>query len=334
MSIYEKILNNVHFAVIVWEKKNDIILCTFNNKNNEDAKVGTNIESYLNKNHKLQALYNKLFELKKDQDITIDNEYIKLYYQPDDIYYEIRSDIKHIYNFNMLSFISNQTRNPLTSILGNISLLRDTELSNIHKNYLNTIEQSSYDIISLMNDLVDIINLGQGKIKINAELVDFKKCVTDALKIAAVNSEKKLSFTYKIDNNIQKNIKTDRKRLTQILINLIKIAATNTEFGTIKLEIIPFTKENQYDCPFEFIDHESGTNILFIIRDTGSGLDRDTIMHMESVLGIQKHNVKTYQNYEFGLSICKYLCNLMKGNIWFKSLQDFGTIYYFNIVCE
>src|ERR1700744_5920527 len=128
MNLYEKILRNVYFTVIIWEQTTDGILCVFTNKNNI-VKQGTKLDMYLEKNINLSQVYNKLLYSKKEQDISIDNEHIVLFYMPDNIFYEIRTNIKNTYNFHLLAYISNQTRNPLTSILGSIFLLKDMELT-------------------------------------------------------------------------------------------------------------------------------------------------------------------------------------------------------------
>ena len=75
--------------------------------------------------------------------------------------------------------------------------------------------------------------------------------------------------------------------------------------------------------------------ILFKIKDTGSGIDEDKKKIVDKVLNIKQiSNIKSYKNTGFGLLICRDLCYLMGGNIWYKTEEDMGSIFYFTLVCD
>jgi signal transduction histidine kinase len=345
MNLYERVLNHVYFTVIIWEHvKEKNTQCIFVNKNNIEVKRGMTIDDYFKNYPFLESSYKKLLDTNKEQTVIHEDENITMFHLSDneeakqknvDTYYEIRTYIKSYYNNNILSHISSQTRTPLNTILGMTSLLLETTLTPVQKKYIIEIKNSSYDIMSLMNDLVDLINLGKNKVGINLKTLNLKQCVIDSLKISFLKHSSVVNFSVKIDNKLPKFIVTDEKRLLQILTNLIKYSLKNTDVNNISLEIVPFI-ENDKGCPFEYINvSQHKRNILFIIKDNGAGFDEDNIKYIDTILGVGKQTeVKSYQNGELNLLISKYVCNLLCGNVWFKSSKDLGTIYYFNIICD
>jgi signal transduction histidine kinase len=88
---------------------------------------------------------------------------------------------------------------------------------------------------------------------------------------------------------------------------------------------------------FNSLDDLTKYNLLFSIKDSGSGMIDKIQQYVEHILDITNSNTnqKTY-SYEYvglGLIISKFLCNLMGGRIWFQTMPNIGTIFYFNIVC-
>lgn len=337
MEVYEKLLKNINFTVVIWEKGDDV-KCMYSNEKNTEVRQGTKLEEYVKNDSALKFKYEKLFTSKEDQNMTTEKEEICLYSLTDKVFYEIKTDLRLKYDPNILSFVSCQIRNPLTSIIGALSLIYETSLTKEQVHLINMIEKSSFDIISLSNDIVDIINIGQGKIKVIPEYVELEKCLKETKEIVDPYIQaKNLSLTIKLGEGVPKSIIIDKKRLIQILVNLITFSVKNTEIGSIVVEVIPFKKDYitaSDNYPGEYIESKDSThNILFKIKDSSNGLEEETAHCLETILGLKTHKkVKSYCNYEFGLIISKYLCNLMRGHVWFKNSPGFGTTYNFNII--
>ena len=238
----------------------------------------------------------------------------------------------------MLTTINYKIRNPLTNIIGVLSLLDYSNLNDSNKKYMNIIKQSSYDIVSVAKDLIDIINLESDKIIITLENINIKKFVNECYNIISNDAKKKnIELISKLDKDIPHIIISDEKRLQQIIINILNNAINFTSFGNIIVEISLFNKKNDINnCPFDYkVQKSQKYNILFKIKDNGIGMNQKKQNSINNVLGIKKLNfIKSYKNPGFGLLISKCLCNLMGGNIWFKSEIDMGTIFYFNIICD
>lgn len=333
MNIYEKILRTLSFTIIIWEQYLDKYICKFSNQKSTTVQQGTYLEEHLINNPNLKSLYKKIFETKEEQHLVTNDQNIIIYYlHHDNIYYEVRTNMpKEIFKYIHLSYISNQIRGPLTTIMGALEALHEIGLTAKQMQQISLIEKSNFELISLTNDIVDIINISQNHIKLNLERGDFKKCIVESVEIVNYYAHnKKVNINFKMDKDIPTMLLFDAQRLKQILVNILTISLKNTEQGSINISI-GLLKESigHYD----YIKVEPPKyNIFFKIKDTSNEMSNNDIESMENILGIKDHEIKTYNNYEFGLIISKYLCNLMSGNLWFENEPGFGTIYYFNLI--
>jgi len=334
MNICEEILMTLSFAIIIWEKHldNDKYTCIFSNKKDNSVQQGTNLDKYLGNNTVIVPLYKKIFETKEEQRLITNDQNIVVYCLRD-IYYEVRTNIpKHMSKYAHLSYISNQIRGPLTTIMGAISELYELGLTSKQIPQINLIEKSNFELITLTNDIVDVINLSQNNIKLTLEYCNLKKCVTEAIEIVNYYSKKKkININLKIDKIIPTVLLFDQQRLKQILINILTISLKNTDQGSININVSLFNKKAG---PFDYIKVDLPKyNLLFTIKDTCNGLSTNDVESIERILGIDNSGeIKSYYNYEFTLVISKYLSNLMCGNVWFENEPNFGVIYYFNLI--
>ncbi len=334
MNLYEKVLKDFFFNVIIWEKVEDSLICTFSKNKMINIKEKTSHRDYLKSNSQLKNIYEQLLLTNKEQTIVIGNDEITVYHLEDKCYYEIRTTVKTIYDYTLLSNISSQIRDPLTNMMGATNSLSESSLTKQQKQSIVMIEKSVYDVLSLTNDIIDIVNLKHNKIKLNSEFIKLSTCIDDVFDVIKSRVySKKISIVSKVDPNVPDVIKTDKKRLTQLLINILTFSIKNISNGHIMLNISIL--KSSKEIPFEFSEiKKPKVNLLFKIRDV-SELSTDTIKYLETIFDIKNHqDIKTYNSCEFGLIISKYLCNLMGGHIWFKDATEFGTTYCFNTVCD
>lgn len=318
------------FDLIIWKLKNDVYRCHINNCN---IKYNTLLTNYF-KNIFYSQKYDNIIQTKEVQLFNHDNYKIILQYINDDTISELKFFNEN--NMNILSCISHKIRNPLTNIIGVLSLIEDIKINENNKNYFDILKRSSYEIITVANDLVDILNLYNDEIKLNYEKINIYKLLTECKYIVTAN----IPFNKKINivmhyTDIPDIIICDYLRLKQIIINLLNNSIQNTFDGYITLEVTKFnkTKSESTKNPFKFIHSNDPTyNLLFKIEDTGTGINEDTQKVLESWLIM---NNRTQKNIDgFGLLISKQLCNLMRGNIWFKTDVGTGTTFFFNIICD
>ena len=324
-------LNN-NIGIIVWKKKTGQYSCYANNCN---IKPGKKLDSYI-KNQMHETNYKKIIENNENQLVKYDltnNCNIILKYVPDDIIVELRTT-KNI-NVDLLSSLSHKIRNPLTNIIGLLSVFDKSKLDPSQKEYLNILKQSSYEIIATTNDIIDIVNYYDNELKLNLEKINLLNLLNQCHDIVANDIKKKnLLFEVTINNLVPKNIIGDATKLKQIIINMLTNSIQHLNIGGIVITVSLLNETNN-QSPFQMIQPmKPKYNLLFSIKDSGTGMDTSKKKLVCSILGMNHDNHDIYSYTGLGLTISKLMCNLMEGNIWFKTNIHSGTIFYFNIICE
>ena len=214
--------------------------------------------------------------------------------------------------------VSHEIRTPMNAIIGFSTLLNDPDLSEEdRRQYIDIIFQSGGQLLSIINDIVDIANVESGQAKPN--LTEFN------LNAALRSLNEQFSITGKQNNisiNLQatlndadSNIVTDSTKLIQILSNLINNA-------------IKFTVNGRIDFGYKIEDKF----LEFHVKDTGIGIPPeyhsrifDRFYQVDSAVSRQ------YSGTGLGLSICKGYVELLGGNIKVESESGTGTLFVFTI---
>lgn len=320
-------------SIIIWKISNNQLTCISNNINIQDNIL---LENYIQLNHiDYGEYYDILIKTKKTQ--IIKKEAFDIILEIIDENFIIEKHLTKECNFYLLSTISHKIRNPLTNILGLLSLINDSKLNKINKTYLNILKNSTYDIIGIANDIVDIINMNKDRIILNHKKINIEKLLTECKNIYTNElKEKNINIKIVIDDDIPRIFIVDVDRLKQIIANLLNNATYYTSNGGIDVRISLFHENDTSSCPFIYQNcNPPKYNILFKIKDTGTGIDDETKLYIENIFKIKEtHMDKPYKSTGFGLFISNYLCNLFYGNMWFKSEVDIGSVFYFNIICD
>jgi PAS domain S-box-containing protein len=214
--------------------------------------------------------------------------------------------------------VSHEIRTPMNAILGFSSLLSEPGITDAEKNqYIDIIFQSGNQLLSIINDIVDLAGIESGHIKIKIGRVN----------INSVLREMSEQYAYKVKSqNIGLNLKTplsdedsetmtDRTRLIQILSNLLTNAFKFTSTGEIEFG---YRLENGF---FEFF-----------VRDTGIGIPGEYhSLIFERFYQVDSTVSRQYPGTGLGLSICRAYVGLLGGNIRVESESGKGSTFYFTI---
>lgn len=334
-SIADKLIKKIAFPVYVWEILNDKIKLIYTNDNSAELNKIQSLDEYsVNLTTANNIKFKKFIETKEGIEIDTNTENISFVFLDDKKFYEIR--LPKCHTEYILSSISYKIRNPLTNLVGIVSLLDNYNKSDPNfQNYINIIKNSNAEIVSIVNDLIDVLNIKQNKIIIKKEEIHIDSFIKECFMMVSDDAEKKnLNMTFKIEKSVPKVIYSDKGRLRQIILNIIKNGIKYTKSGSVDLFVSLNKKDDHNPFPIKDLALPK-IDILFKIKDSGIGISPDKKTALRSLFGISNTNVtKMHKLVGLGLYICKHLCNLMDGNIWFKSQEDIGTIFYFNIICE
>ena len=268
---------------------------------------------------------------------------------------KLRNESKRVeqaYNHKsiFLANVSHEVRTPINGIVGMLTLLEDTKLSNDQQDFISMIKECSYNLMTIINDILDYSKLEVGKISLDIKTMNLRECIetTNDIVLSKV-IEKSLEYNYNIENNIPEFIYGDSNRIKQILLNLLSNSIKFTDKGSIFVNVYPLT----FDQFVILNDHHFNNNIQdnvlensiesdnicvnkiylrFDITDTGCGIDTtDTDKLFKSFSQVDSQiTSKIYQGTGLGLAICKELVELMGGFIWLESSSPSkGSVFSF-----
>lgn len=213
-----------------------------------------------------------------------------------------------------LSNMSHDIRTPLNGIMGMCHLaMRDYDDPS---GYLNKIDQSSHQLMLLINDILDMSRIEQGKVEVHAAPLDIhallRGCLTN---IEALAREKNISVRVETGGLKDCCVESDELLLNQILTNLLGNAVKFTpERGAITLRA---AQEEPRD----------GTALYtFEVRDTGIGMSPEFVARMFEPFSQENSGSRTqYKGTGLGLSIVKSLVEKLRGNIQVDSAPGKGS---------
>ncbi len=217
-----------------------------------------------------------------------------------------------------LANMSHEIRTPMNGIIGFCELLNDPDITlQKQREYINIIRNSSYRLLGIINDIIDISKIEAGQVVIRKEKTDLVALLDEAVSFFNNEAKKKnltISTTYsKIRRKLY--VIADRTKLYQILSNLLKNA-------------IKFTAEGSIETGFE----EKNNEIIVFVRDTGIGMnDQDKEQIFERFRQGENTRSNNYEGAGLGLSISKAFVEMMGGRIWVESELGKGSTFYFTI---
>ena len=218
-----------------------------------------------------------------------------------------------------LANMSHELRTPLNSVIGFSELILDGLAGDINqkqKRFLNNIRTSGKTLLQLIDDILDLSKIEAGKMEFHPEELDLNSVIQSAKEIVLpLAKEKKMRFEIEVGEVLPKVI-ADRKKVEQILFNLVGNAIKFTpEGGTIKISVIEEKEESQIS-----------------VSDTGIGIkeeDLETIF--ESFRQLDSSVTKKYKGAGLGLAITKRLVQMHNGRIWVESKLGEGTKFTFTL---
>jgi two-component system, NarL family, sensor histidine kinase BarA len=216
-----------------------------------------------------------------------------------------------------LANISHEIRTPINGIKGFANLLAQTGLNSQQRRYTEIISQSTSDLSSIVNEVLDFSKIESDKVDIiedHFDLFELVESTRDSLFTAAM--DKKIDLYLTIYSDTPQYLTGDKLRLKQILINLIGNAIKFTDTGYV--EVVVYLEEEN--------DHQA--IIKFKIRDSGIGISKaDQKQLFQAFKQIESESNRRFSGTGLGLVISKNLAKLMGGDIILDSVTNFGSLF-------
>ncbi|MFT5313247.1 MAG: signal transduction histidine kinase, partial [Paraglaciecola sp.] len=216
-----------------------------------------------------------------------------------------------------LANMSHEIRTPMNAIIGFIDIVLEGELEEIHQKHLRTVRNSATDLHNLLNDILDIAKLEEGKLQLEHQPFSVRELIGHVVTTFQMKVEAKgLQIIQHISTDLPSRFLGDALKLKQILINLIGNALKFTATGSITIAV----------------EQTGDDQLQFIVRDTGIGIAKDKLEHIfESFIQADSSTRRKYGGTGLGTTISKRLVELMGGEIWLESDEGVGSTFYFTI---
>ena len=223
-----------------------------------------------------------------------------------------------------LSDMSHEIRTPMNVILGYASIAQnnmDNRDQDKVKDCLEKIKEAGNHLIGIINDVLEVSRIEQGKINIENEESDIYELMTDFYNLVEIQAAvKKQKMTINLEGITDKYVYMDWTRISQVLINLINNAIKYTPVGG-HIDVI--VKE---DCNNNIGDNIH--NYIIIVKDNGRGIDEKDMPSLFDLYtrGAYDNDISV-EGTGLGLSISKQIIELMNGTIDVDSKLGEGTTF-------
>lgn len=284
-----------------------------------------------NENIKVRS---RIYSIEENDLIEKQNYYGKLYAFTDETEHikymdELKkqreiADLANMSKSRFLANMSHEIRTPINAVLGmDEVILRETTEPSI-RNYAANIMSSGKTLLYLINDILDLSKVEEGKMEIIPVQYEVSSLIHGLVGMIYGRAEKKgLKVRLQADENIPKVLLGDEIRIRQCVLNLLTNAVKYTEKGSVTIEVTQSKKDD--------------THIMlgFSVKDTGIGMkqeDLDKILKPYQRIDEKRH--RTIEGTGLGMSIVSGLLELMGSRLQVNSIYGKGTTVSFIIEQE
>lgn len=211
-----------------------------------------------------------------------------------------------------LSGISHELRTPLNVIMGYAQLLENQATdADPHQQKYRLMRQNCEHLAHLIEGILEFSAIESGKLKVQQDRFDLHEMLANLRLMFTNQAEQKgLTFLFQQTTNVPQWVKTDQKRLQQILINLLSNA-------------IKFTDQGQV----EFIINYRNQVVTFVVKDSGCGIQASDLERIFKPFERIEHPQRRVSGTGLGLTITQLLVELLGGDIRVSSSPGEGSLF-------
>ncbi|MBV7469735.1 TMAO reductase system sensor histidine kinase/response regulator TorS [Aeromonas sp. sif0611] len=221
-----------------------------------------------------------------------------------------------------LATMSHEIRTPMNGILGGLTLLEDTHLSETQRRYLAAIEHSGESLLEILNDILDYSKIEAGHVEARREPFPLHQLVDELSALFRPKAEAKgVTLVLEYAPELAPVVEGDLGKLRQVLANLLGNAVKFTARGRICLEVSPLPCGGPCAEPC----------ILFVVSDTGPGIPEHEQEAVFEAFRQRKRDMGHQGGTGLGLAISRKLVAAMGGDLRLVSRPGEGCRFSFSL---
>ncbi|WP_052045965.1 ATP-binding protein [Candidatus Paracaedibacter symbiosus] len=229
---------------------------------------------------------------------------------------ETSSDVEAKNRF--MAMMSHQIRTPMTGLVGMISLLKETELTDAQIKYVNTMEFSAESLLKLVDSILEFSRLESEQVSLSFSNINIRQLVDEVQGLLLpIALQRKLKFEVFFSKEVPLIVRSDAIRLRQIILHLVTNALKFTKVGSVKVNVtaVPLP-ENRAEIGIQVID--TGVGIAEGLRQS----------LFEEFFKVDSGRPQSGEGIGLGLAIVQSLINLLQGKLGVESKLGQGSTFW------
>ena len=221
-----------------------------------------------------------------------------------------------------LAKMSHEIRTPMNVIIGMTELaLRDNKIGDARE-HIVTVKQAGTHLLSIINDILDISKIEQGKLEIVPTSYHLSSMFNDVISIIRMKIvDSRLRFVVSVDSNLPNSLYGDEGRIRQALLNLLSNAVKFTDAGGFVAMRI-----------YGKMDGQNSVNLAIDVEDSGRGIKQENLSTLfDDYVQFDRDTRRNTDGVGLGLAITRHIVRAMDGQIAVRSEYKKGSTFTINV---